>query len=198
MDFFHLEVGNAVAQQSSYPVVLFKQRDSMTDPCELLSRCHARRARAHDGDFFTGLVFGHLRLDPAFSPGAVDDGVFDRLDAYRVVIDIERAGGLARRRANSAGKFRKIIGAVQRIDRVFPVGAKYHVVEVRNDVVDRTTTVAKRGAAVHAARSLLVGLRIIQTDDEFLVVLQALGDGLVALFQSLIFHETGNFSHDQS
>jgi hypothetical protein len=39
-------------------------------------------------------------------------------------------------------------------------------------------------------------LAVIQADHEFLVVLQALGDGLVALFDALKFHESGDFSHD--
>jgi len=33
-------------------------------------------------------------------------------------------------------------------------------------------------------------------DDELLVVLQTLGDGLVALLDALIFHEASDFSHD--
>jgi hypothetical protein len=54
----------------------------------------------------------------------------------------------------------------------------HQIVEVRNDVVDRAAVVAERRAAVHAARALHLGLRVVEADDEFLVVLQALGTGL--------------------
>ena len=86
---------------------------------------------------------------------------------------------------------------MQRVNRVFPVATVHHVVEIGNDVVDRASVVAKRRATVHAARCLLAGLRIVQADDKFLVVFQALGDGLVALFDALVFHEAGDFSHDE-
>ena len=59
----------------------------------------------------------------------------------------------------------------------------HQVVEVGNDVVDRAAAVAERRAAVHAARALDLGLLVVQGDDEFLVVLQPLLDGLVAFFE---------------
>jgi len=37
---------------------------------------------------------------------------------------------------------------------------------------------------------------VVQADDELLVSLHALGDGLVALFDALKLHEAGDFSHD--
>jgi hypothetical protein len=63
---------------------------------------------------FTG---GGCGLHPALGPGAVDDGVLDRLDAHRVVVDVERAGGLAGRRADAAGELGEVVGAVQHLDR---------------------------------------------------------------------------------
>ena len=196
VDFFHLEVGNAVAQQAADAVVLFKQRDIVACPRQLLRCRHARRAAANDGNFFAGFVFWQLRRDPALSPGSVDDGMFDGFNADSVVIHVEHAGSFARCGANAAGEFRKVIGAVQRVNCVFPVGTKYHVVEIRNDVVDRAARAAKRRAAIHASSRLVFGLFVVQTDDEFFVIFQALGHGLVALFQALKFHETGDFSHD--
>ena len=38
---FHLEVGNAVAQQPAHAVVLFKQRDAVACACQLLGSRHA-------------------------------------------------------------------------------------------------------------------------------------------------------------
>jgi hypothetical protein len=94
----HLEVGDAVAQQAADAVVLLEQRHVMAGARQLLRRRHAGRAGAHHGDLLAGLVLGHARLHPAFVPGAVDDRVFDRLDADGVVVHVQGAGGLARAR----------------------------------------------------------------------------------------------------
>ncbi len=59
---------------------------------------------------------------------------------------------------------------------LLPVLPVHQVVEVRNDVVDRAAAVAERRAAVHAARGLHLGLLVVQAEDEFLVVLEALVD----------------------
>ena len=53
----------------------------MTYASQLLSRSHTGRARAHYGDFFSGLCAGRLGQYPALSPGSVNDGVLDGFDA---------------------------------------------------------------------------------------------------------------------
>src|SRR5690606_24259149 len=135
------------------------------------------------------------RRDPAFGPGAVDDGVLDRLDADGVVVDVEHAGGFAGRRADAAGEVREVVRAVQHVDGIAPVVLIDQIVEVRNDVVDRAAVVAKRRAAIHATRTLDLGLIGAQADDEFLVVLDALLDGLIALFQTFELQKASDFSH---
>jgi len=137
-------------------------------------------------------------LDPTFLPSAVNDGVLNRLDAHSIVGHIQSASGFTRCGANAARELWEVIGAVQHFNGVFPIALKYQVVEIGNDVVDRAAAVAKRCAAVHAASALRFGLRVVQTNDEFFVVFDALAYGLVALFDALKFHETSDFSHDQS
>ncbi|MPM55228.1 hypothetical protein SDC9_102021 [bioreactor metagenome] len=193
----HLEVRNAIAQQATDAVVLFEQGHIVTCTCQLLRSRHARRAGANHGDVLASFVLGRLRLDPAFFPGTVDDGVLNRLDTDGIVVDVQRAGCFAWRGADAAGELGEVVGAVQHRDRALPVLVIDEVVEVRNDVVDRAAVVAKRRAAVHAARALDACLLVVQADDEFLVVLQALGDGLVAFVDALIFHEAGGLSHDR-
>src|SRR5690606_22546419 len=75
---------------------------------------------------------------------------------------------------------------------VLPV---HQVVEVRNDVVDRAAVVAEGRAAVHAARALHLGLFVVEADDEFLVVLDALGGRGVALLDALMLQKAGDLSH---
>ena len=116
----------------------------------------------------------------------------------RVVVDVEDAGFLARRRTDAAGELGEVVGRVEHRESVFPVIAVHQVVEVRNDVVDRAAAVAERRAAVHAARALDLGLRLVEADHEFLVVLDPLLDRLVALLDALMLHEAGDFSHRDS
>jgi len=126
----------------------------------------------------------------------VNDGVLDALDAHRQLIDIECARRFTGCRADAPGELGKVVCAVQHLDSAFPVALVDQVVEVRNDVVDRTAVVAKRCAAVHAARGLLARLRVVQAEHELAVMLEPLGDGFVALLDALNFHKTCDFSHD--
>ena len=126
--------------------------------------------------FLPVLCAWRLRLDPALLEGAVGDRAFDRLDGDRIVVDVERAGRLARRRADAAGDLREIVGRVQVARGLFPVAAIDEVVPVRDLVVDRAAgrragdgvgAVAIGNAAVHAARRLLADVLLGQREDEF-------------------------------
>src|SRR5262249_30080904 len=136
--------------------------------------------------------------------GAVGDRAFDGLDGDRVVVDVERAGGLARRRADTAGDLGEIVGRVQVARRLLPVAAIDQVVPVRDLVVHRTSggragddvgAVAIGDAAVHAARGLLAVLLLRQRQDELAPMLDALLDRLVVAIFALVFEETGNLAH---
>ena len=85
---------------------------------------------------------------------------------------------------------------MQGFNRIFPISPEHHVIEVWNDVVDRAATVAKRRATVHATCRLVAGLRVVKANDELFVVFQALGNGFVAFFNALVFHEASDFSHN--
>ena len=94
----HLEIGNSVSQQSADPIGFLEKYDFVPGASELLRASHSRRAGADDGDALAGPSFRGLRHDPALFPTLVDDEVLDRLDADRIVVDVEGAGGLTRRR----------------------------------------------------------------------------------------------------
>src|SRR4029079_4281548 len=96
--------------------------------------------------------------------GAVGDLLLDRLDGDRVVVDVERARGLARRRTDAAGGPGEVVGGVQVARRLFPVALVGEVVPVRDLVVDRAAgrragdgvgAVTIGHAAIHAARAPL-------------------------------------------
>src|SRR5690554_4386503 len=110
MCFLELEVGDAVAQQPADAVALLEHRDGMAGAGQLLGASQAGGAGPDNGNGFTGLVGGRLRNHPALLPTLVDNGVFDRLDTYRVIIDVKRTGGFAGCRAYAACELGKIVG----------------------------------------------------------------------------------------
>src|SRR5438874_8812414 len=55
-------------------------------------------------------LFPYTTLFRSLRDRAVGDGAFDGLDGDGVVVDVERAGRLARRRADAAGHLRKVVG----------------------------------------------------------------------------------------
>src|SRR5262249_30013041 len=164
----------------------------------------ARGSRADDGDLLAGLGGRRFRDDPAFRRGAVGDRALDRLDGDRVVVDVEGAGGLARRRADAAGDLRKIVGAVQIACGLPPVAAKDQVVPVGDQIVhraagrragDRAGAVAIGDAAVHAARCLLAILLFGERQHELAPVLDAFLNRLVVAVLTLVFEEPGDLAH---
>ena len=193
--FFHLEIRNAITQQAADPVVLLKQSHIVAGAGELLRGSHASRAGANQGHFFAGFQLGQLRRDPALVPGPVNDGVFDGFDADSVVIHVQGAGRLAGRGADASGELGEVVGAVQNVDRVLPVALVNQVVEVRDDVVHRAAAVAKRRATVHAARSLLVGLGVVQANHKLFVIFQPFFNRFIAFFNAFKLHETCHLAH---
>ena len=134
------------------------------------------------------------RLDPALLPAAIDDRAFDRFDGHRIVVDVERARGLAGRGADAAGEFGEVVGRVQHVERVLPAVAADQLVPVGDQVVDRTAVVAERDAAIHAARALLAHLGRRQRQDELLPRLEARLDLLVRPILALDLEEA--LDHD--
>ena len=167
----------------------------MAHPCQLLGCGQTRGASSNHGHRFTGLDLGGTRCDPTFGPCAVNDRVFNRFDTHRIVIHVDYACSFARCGADTAGEFREIIGTVQDFDCILPIISENQLIEIRNDVVDWATTVAKRRAAVHATGRLCFGLLRGQSDHKFSVMLQAIRNRFVSLFDTLKLHEAGNFSH---
>ena len=94
---FHLEVGNAIAQQAADAIIFLKQHHVMPRARELLRARHACRAGADDRHALAGFLLRRLRRNPAIFPAFVDDRVLDRFDAHRVGVDAQRAGFFARR-----------------------------------------------------------------------------------------------------
>ena len=195
MALLHLEVGNAIAQQAAGLGVLLVDMHLMAGARELLRAGEARRTRADDGDRLPVLAIGGSGFDPAFREGAVDDRAFDRLDRHRGVLDVQRAGGLARRGADAAGEFREIVGREQIARRLLPIAAIDEIVPVRDLVVDRTAVVAIGNAAIHAARRLIARRLLAQRQHEFAIMADAVGGRRIAPVRAVDFQKSRHLAH---
>ena len=98
-------------------------------------------------------------IQPSSQPRA-DDRELDLLDRDGVaLVDLEHAGGLARRGAEAAGELGEVVRAVQLVERLAEAVAVDEVVPVGDEVAERAAAVAERHAALHAARALLAAAR---------------------------------------
>ena len=129
--------------------------------------------------------------------GLVGDRLLDRLDGDRNVLEVQRAGFLAGRRADAAGEFREIVGRVQVADRVVPVAIVDEVVPVRDLVVDRAAgrAMAERHAAIHAARGLFLDLLVRHRQREFAEMPDAVGRRLVLVHLPVDLEKTCYLAH---
>ena len=191
----HLEVGNAVAQQSAGFRVLLVDMHVMADARELLRGGEPRRTRADDRDALAGLALRRLGDDPALPEAAVDDGAFDRLDRDRLVFEVQRAGGLAGGGADASGELGEVVGGVEIDQRAAPVAVIDEVVPVRDLIVDRAAVVTIGNAAGHAARRLPPCRFLRQRDDEFVVMPNSVGGRLVFPVLPVDFKEARNLAH---
>src|SRR5205085_8369590 len=118
---FHLEIGNAVTQQTANAVILLEQSDAMACARELLRTGEAGRTRSDHSYALSGRNRREIGMNPALFPAAVDDLTFNGFDRHGIVVDVQCARGLAWRGTDAAGELRKIIGGMQRFKRIPPL-----------------------------------------------------------------------------
>ena len=165
--FFELHIGDAVHQQAADAVGPLEDGDLVAGAIELGGRRQSRGPGADHGDRLSRARPGRFRRHPALLEAAVDDRAFDRLDRHRRLDDSEHARALARGGADAAGEFGEVVRLVQAIEGLAPAIAIDEVVPLGDQVVDGTAGrhvghqvagVAKRNAAIHAARTLFAQL----------------------------------------
>ena len=89
--FFHFEIRNAVAHQTTGLAVLFEEVNIMASPGQLLGSRKSCWTAANNSHFLAGFFRGDQWLDPAIFPGLVNDGAFNRLDGDGRIFKIEGA-----------------------------------------------------------------------------------------------------------
>ncbi len=175
---FDLEVRDPEAHEAADRLIALEQHHAVASPAQLLGGRHARGAGADDRDRLAGLRLRRLGKHPALLPSTVDDRVLDLFDRDRVSLtDLEYARRLTRRRTQPAGELGEVVRGVQLLDRVLEAVAVDEVVPVGDQVAQRTTVVAERHTAVHAASALLAQLSKWPCEEELAVVVRAL-DGV--------------------
>ena len=136
------------------------------------------------------------RLDPALLPRAVDDRDLDLLDRDGVpLLDLEHAGGLARRRAEPPGELGEVVRPVELVDRLAEAVAVDEVVPVGDQVPERAAALAERDAALHAARALLRQLDERQRADELAVVADPLAGVALRRVAAVVLEEAAQLAH---
>src|SRR5262245_13553675 len=194
----HLEIGDAVSQPPASLGELLKHVHVVAGARQLLRAGQSSRTRADDCHFLSGPVRGRLRFHPTALEGAIGNRAFDGFDGDGIVVDVERAGGLAGRRADAAGDLGEIVGGVEVARSLLPVAAIDEVVPVRDLIVDRTAGVTVGNAAIHAACRLFLVFLLRQRAHEFAPMLDALLDRLVVAVLALVFQEAGDLAHSHS
>src|SRR5208282_2890123 len=134
-------------------------------------------------------------MDPAFVKSSLHDIFFDLLDRHRRLIDAQHTGCLAGRWTNPAGEFREVVGGVQLADRFFPTTVIDQIVPIGNQIVYGTPRLAKRHAAVHAARALGAKIRFWKIEIDFEPVVDALSDRTPRGMLARVFHESRVLTH---
>lgn len=194
---FHLEIRNAVTQQTAGAAFALININHVTSTGQLLRSGKASRARADDGNRLARLVGGWLRHDMAELIGLVAQCLLDRLDRNRRILEVQRAGFLARGRANATREFREIVGQMQVADRLIPIVVIDEIVPVRDLVMHRTArrAMAERNAAIHAARRLLLHFAIRHRNGEFPEVTDTIRRWLVLRYLPVNFKKTSYLTH---
>ncbi len=154
---FHLEVGDAVAQQAADAVLLLEQRHVMAGARELLGAGHAGRAGARPRR-------PSCRSWPSGGSGSIQPSSHPRSTmAHSIVLIVTGLSSMfsVQDASHGAGQMRpvnsgKLLVECRLIERLLPLLAIDQVVPVGDLVVDRTAVVTERDAAIHAARGLAV------------------------------------------
>ncbi len=170
----------------------------MTRARQLLSRGHSGRAGTHDSDTLARPRYRGLRLDQPLREGLVANCLLEQLDTDRVVIDVQDACGFAGSGADAPRELREVVGGVQSLAGFFPVTSVHGVVPVGDEVAERTSRVAKRDPAVHAARPLKLQFILNHRKLELPVMLYPFGGAELLGGLAPVLFKACNFSHCRS
>ena len=156
------EVGNAIAQEATGGFVLLENGHSIALPVEHVGCCQTGRTGT-DHSYPLAIPDGHSRLDISLAKSSLDNGSLVLAVGRRFMVEaVEHTGLFAKCRTNAACELGKGIGACQQSVGLFPLAFIQGVVPFGCLVPKRTSPVAERHAAVHAAACLKLTLTRIE------------------------------------
>src|SRR3990170_439771 len=147
--FVQLEIRNSIAEQSANSIVLFEDRYIVPPFVQQVTTGKSCRTRANDSHLSSGADFGWFCIDKSHFETLVGCGGFVFADGNRLALDVQRACSLARSRAYAPGKFRKIVGHMQEVYRLFPVAPEDGLLPFGHIIQYRTSPLTERYAAIH-------------------------------------------------
>ena len=149
-----LKVRYAVAQQSAGILVLVEHRNHIALQVKAVGSHQSGRSGSYHGHLLAvalRMMYAHIvLLEGVFGYGSLILAVGCRLMLHK----IEHAGLLAESRTDAPRELRKVVGRVEQPVSQLPVAFIQSVVPLRRLVAQRTSPVAERHSAVHAARCL--------------------------------------------
>ena len=149
-----LEVRNAEAQQSACVLASVVDGDLVALLVELSGYAQSRRASAHHGHLLA-VARGDVRMHEVLVVGVLYYGRLVFAGGRRLVLhEVEHARLLAEARADAPGELREVVGGGEQLVGEFPIALIQCVVPFRHLVVERTSPVAERHAAIHATACL--------------------------------------------
>ena len=191
----HLEVGDAVAEEAAHAIVALEDDDVVAGARELLRRGEPGGAAPDDGHALARTACGGARFEAVRPARDVRDRPLDRLDRHGYAVDREHARRLARRRADAPRHLGEVVGLEEPLGRLVVSTAVDEIVPLRNQVSERTARVAKRDAAIHAARRLRADIRFARRDADLTPVADALFDRAILLFHPIDLQKAARITH---
>src|SRR5690606_39441267 len=94
-------------------------------------------------------------------------------------------------------EFREVVGRVQYFGSFFPFALIHCIIEIWDQIPQRTTTVTKGDATIHASGPLVFQFLFFKGKGKLLIIFGSFGNIQVSFHLSAVFHKSRNFSHGQ-
>ena len=138
------------------------------------------------------------RADPAFGKPAIDNRLFNILYGDCRISDAQDTGTFTRSGANTARKFRKVVGGMQSIQRCPPLAAVNQVVPFGDQVIYRASIsrLTKGHPAIHAAGTLGLQIGWRHLRENLIKIAHALTCFAVGYANTWVFLKSSYLTHD--
>ena len=194
--FVKFKVRYAEAEQAADIFKAFEHGDVVAAMIQLVGGGKSCRTRPDDGN---ALAFARIgtRHNISFAERRLGNCAF--VFAYghrRVHCQFEHTTLLAQCRADTSGKFGKIVGGGKYFVSLSPFALVERILEFGRAIAQRACPVAEGHAAIHAARRLLTALRCVKGLFYFAEIGNAVVYGTIAGFLARYGEECFRVSHN--